>query len=195
MLKVVTIPHGKLQGTVVDGVAVFLGIPYAAPPFGPHRFREPAPPGAWDGIRDATRYGPTVPKSGYPAPYDRLMADPTIPGEECLNLNIWTPDVDGSGLPVMVWFHGGSFLGGSAALDVYNGLAFARDGVVLVTVNYRLGVEGFAALPGTPSNRGLLDQLAALAWVRDNVAAFGAGHALNSASSSATRAAPTSPRS
>ncbi|MFI7616693.1 carboxylesterase/lipase family protein [Nonomuraea terrae] len=173
MPKVVTISHGQLRGTVTDGVAAFLGVPYAAPPFGPHRFRPPAPPQPWDGIRNATHYGPTVPKSSYAAPLDRLMADPTIPGEDCLNLNIWTPDAGGRGLPVMVWIHGGTFLGGSGALDVYNGAAFARDGVVLVTINYRLGVEGFADLPGAPPNRGLLDQLAALRWVRDNITVFG----------------------
>jgi para-nitrobenzyl esterase len=143
-------------------VASFLGIPYAAAPFGANRFRAPAPPTPWNGVRDALRYGPTAPKSGYPAPYDALLADPSVPGEDCLNLNVWTPDPGGSGLPVMVWVHGGTFLGGSGALDAYDGAAFARDGVVLVTINYWLGVEGFADLPGAPPNRGLLDQVAAL---------------------------------
>jgi len=170
---VVAIADGRVRGRVVDAVAGFLGIPYAAPPFGANRFRAPAAPVAWDGVRDARRYGPTSPKSRYPAPYDVLLADPSIPGADCLNLNVWTPDLGGSGLLVMVWIHGGTFLAGSGALEVYNGAAFARDGVVCVTINYRLGVEGFAELPGAPSNRGLLDQLAALAWVQRNIAAFG----------------------
>jgi carboxylesterase type B len=170
---VVATAGGRVRGRVVDGVAVFLGIPYAAPPFGANRFRAPAAPAPWAGVRDARRYGPTVPKSRYPAPYDVLLADPSIPGDDCLNLNVWTPDPGGSGLPVMVWIHGGTFLAGSGALGVYDGAAFARDGVVCVTVNYRLGVEGFAELEGAPSNRGLLDQLAALGWVQRNVAAFG----------------------
>jgi para-nitrobenzyl esterase len=170
---VVKTSQGQVQGRAAAGVVAFLGIPYAAPPFGANRFRPPAPPAPWEGIRDALRYGPTAPKSGYPAPYDVLLADPSIPGDDCLNLNIWTPDPGGSRLPVMVWVHGGAFLGGSGALDVYDGRAFARDGVICVTINYRLGVEGFADLPGAPANRGLLDQIAALEWVRDNIASFG----------------------
>jgi carboxylesterase type B len=170
---VVATAEGRVRGRMVDGIAAFLGIPYAAPPFGANRFRAPAAPVGWEGVRDARRYGPTVPKSRYPAPYDVLLADPSIPGEDCLNLNIWTPDPGGSGLPVMVWIHGGTLLSGSGALEVYDGAAFARDGVVLVRINYRLGVEGFAELEGAPSNRGLLDQLAALAWVQADIAAFG----------------------
>ncbi|HCT75351.1 MAG TPA: carboxylesterase [Micromonosporaceae bacterium] len=170
---VVSATDGRVCGQVVDGVCVFLGIPYAAPPFGVNRFGPPVPPSRWDGVREALGYGPTAPKSRYPAPYDVLLADPSIPGEDCLNLNVWTPDPGGSGLPVMVWIHGGTFLSGSGGLDVYNGAAFARDGVVCVTINYRLGVEGFAELPGARSNRGLLDQIAALEWVQNNIAAFG----------------------
>ncbi|MFI0452658.1 carboxylesterase/lipase family protein [Actinomadura sp. 6N118] len=171
METVVQTSYGKVRGKVEDGVAAFLGIPYAAPPFGPNRFQVPQPPEPWDGVRDATEYGPTVPKPGYPKPYDALLPDPVIPGEDCLNLNVWTPG--GSGLPVMVWIHGGAFRNGSGAVDIYNGRTFARDGAVCVTINYRLGVEGFASLPGAPLNRGLRDQIAALEWVRDNIAAFG----------------------
>jgi carboxylesterase type B len=170
---VVATAEGRVRGRVMDGIAAFLGIPYAAPPFGANRFRAPAAPLPWDGVRHVRRYGPTVPKSSYPAPYDVLLADPSIPGEDCLNLNVWTPDPGGSGLPVMVWIHGGTFLSGSGALGVYSGAAFGRDGVVCVTINYRLGVEGFAELEGAPSNRGLLDQIAALAWVQRNIAVFG----------------------
>ncbi|MCW2876535.1 MAG: carboxylesterase, type [Sphaerisporangium sp.] len=164
-------PHGKVRGRTVDGVTAFLGIPYAAAPFGPNRFAPPAPPESWDGVRDALAYGPTAPKVSYDPPLDRLLADPAVPGDECLNLNVWTPG--GSGLPVMVWFHGGSLRYGSSAVPVYDGTAFARDGVVLVSVNYRLGIEGFGVFPDAPANLGLLDLLAALRWVQDGIAAFG----------------------
>ncbi|MFC5752561.1 carboxylesterase/lipase family protein [Actinomadura rugatobispora] len=173
METVVQTLYGRVRGTRGNGVSAFLGVPYAAPPFGPDRFGPPRPPEPWDGIRDATAYGPTAPKAPYAKPFDRLLPDPDIPGEDCLNLNVWTPG--GEGLPVMVWIHGGAFRNGSGAVGTYNGAAFARDGVVCVTVNYRLGVEGFAYLPGAaaPANRGLRDQIAALEWVRGNIAAFG----------------------
>ncbi|HTS95510.1 MAG TPA: carboxylesterase family protein [Streptosporangiaceae bacterium] len=172
----VTTRYGTVRGQVRDGVASFLGIPYAASPTGPLRFRPPAPPPAWDGIRDAGQLGPTPPKPDYAAPFDQLLPEPNIPGDGWLNLNVWTPDpgrAGGAGLPVMVWIHGGAFSNGNSALPMYDGHAFARDGVVLVGINYRLGVDGFALLPGVPANRGLLDQIAALEWVRDNIAAFG----------------------
>ncbi|MEW2358362.1 carboxylesterase/lipase family protein [Spirillospora sp. NPDC029432] len=174
METVVQTRYGKVRGASRDGVAAFLGIPYAAPPFGADRFAAPRPPEPWDGVRDALEFGPTAPKPGYPKPYDMLLPDPEIPGEDCLNLNVWTPSPgDGERLPVMVWIHGGAFRNGSGAVSAYNGANFARDGVVCVTINYRLGVEGFAYLPGAPANRGLRDQIAALEWVRDNIAAFG----------------------
>ncbi|MYS37853.1 carboxylesterase type B [Streptomyces sp. KhCrAH-43] len=165
--------HGIVRGTHERGIAVFRGIPYAAAPVGARRFGAPAPPEPWTGVRAATAFGPTAPKRPYAPPFDRLLADPSVPGEDCLNLNVWTPAPDRGARPVLVWIHGGSLLHGSSALPLYDGTAFARDGVVLVSVNYRLGVEGFGVLPDAPANRGLLDQLAALAWVRDNIAAFG----------------------
>jgi para-nitrobenzyl esterase len=164
---------GKIRGQVRDGVASFLGVPYAASPTGPLRFQAPAPPPAWDGIRDADRLGPTPPKPDYAAPFDRLLPEPDIAGDEWLTVNVWTPDPGRAGLPVMVWIHGGAFSNGNSAVPIYDGHAFARDGVVLVSLNYRLGVDGFALLPDAPANRGLLDQIAALEWVRDNIAAFG----------------------
>ncbi|WP_019633259.1 carboxylesterase/lipase family protein [Actinomadura atramentaria] len=170
---IVRTTYGKVRGTVRDGVSAYLGIPYAAPPFGPRRFQPPEPPEPWDGVRDTTAYGPTAPKSGYAPPYDVLLPDPAVPGDDCLNLNVWTPDPGAAGLPVLVWIHGGAFRNGSGAVPVYDGANFARDGVVCVTINYRLGVEGFAHLPGVPDNRGLRDQIAALEWVRANIAAFG----------------------
>ncbi|MFE6763557.1 carboxylesterase/lipase family protein [Streptomyces sp. NPDC057689] len=165
--------HGIVRGTHERGIAVFRGIPYAAAPVGARRFGAPGPPESWTGVRAATAFGPTAPKRPYAPPFDRLLADPSVPGEDCLNLNVWTPAPDRGARPVLVWIHGGSLLHGSSALPLYDGTAFARDGVVLVSVNYRLGVEGFGVLPDAPANRGLLDQLAALTWVRDNIAAFG----------------------
>ncbi|MBT2481699.1 carboxylesterase/lipase family protein [Streptomyces sp. ISL-94] len=167
--------HGVVEGrTGTHGTAVFRGIPYAAPPVGPLRFAPPSPPAAWDGVRDAGAYGPTAPKVPYPDPFAGLLPDPEIPGDDCLNANVWTPDpTPGAGLPVMVWIHGGALTRGSAAVPVYEGSAFARDGVVFVSFNYRLGVLGYGLFPDAPANRGLLDQIAALEWVRDNIEAFG----------------------
>jgi para-nitrobenzyl esterase len=174
----VSTTHGTLFGETIDGVAAFKGIPYAAPPFGPNRFLPPQPIEPWDGVRDAREYGPTAPKGPYPAPISRLLPEPDIPGDDCLNLNVWTPD-PAARLPVMVWVHGGAFTNGSGAAPSYDGSRFARDGVVCVTINYRLGVDGFLYFDdGGPANLGLRDQVAALRWVRDNIAAFG-GDAAN----------------
>jgi para-nitrobenzyl esterase len=165
--------YGKVRGRVRDGVASFLGVPYAASPTGPLRFRPPFPPPVWDGIREADRLGATPPKPDYAAPFDALLPEPNIAGDDWLTVNVWTPDPGRAGLPVMVWIHGGAFSNGNSAIPVYDGQAFARAGVVMVSLNYRLGIDGFALLPDAPANRGLLDQIAALEWVRDNIAAFG----------------------
>src|SRR5580698_323486 len=171
-MTTVTTRQGAVRGDVTDGVTRFLGIPYAASPTGALRFRAPEPPPAWDGVRDCLTYGATPPKPDYAAPFDVILAEPDVPGDDWLNLNVWTPDVDGSA-PAMVWIHGGAFANGNNVVPIYDGHAFARDGVVLVSINYRLGIDGFAYLPDAPANRGLLDQVAALEWVRDNIAAFG----------------------
>jgi para-nitrobenzyl esterase len=168
----VQVEGGRLRGRADRGVAAFLGIPYAAPPFGARRMRPPEPPGQWEGERPATDYGPTCPKGHY-APQDALFPEVVIPGEECLNLNVWTPDPGGSGLPVLVWIHGGMFRKGSGSEASYRGTSFARDGVVCVTINYRLAAEGFLYLDDSTANLGLLDQVAALEWVRSHIAAFG----------------------
>ncbi len=165
--------QGVVRGSMVEGVATFKGIPYAAPPFGSNRFQPPRPAESWDGVREALTYGPTVPKPPYFPPFDALLAEPVIEGEDCLNLNIWTPDLGRVGLPVMVWIHGGAFTNGSGAVPDYDGSRFARDGVVCVTINYRLGVDGFLYLGDESANLGLLDQVAALVWVQENIAAFG----------------------
>jgi para-nitrobenzyl esterase len=165
--------QGLVEGTLTGGVHTFKGIPYAAAPFGPRRMRAPEPPPSWDGIRDCTEFGPTVPKSPYVPPFDTLLPEPAIPGHDCLNLNIWTPDPGRAGLPVLVWIHGGAFTNGSGAVPQYDGTAFARDGVVCVTINYRLGADGFLFLDDGVANNGLLDQVAALQWVQDNIAGFG----------------------
>jgi para-nitrobenzyl esterase len=170
---VVRLSQGAVRGKTESGVFAFLGIPYAAPPFGPHRMRPPQPVQAWEGERDAVEFGPTVPKGDYPPQYAKLFPEVVIPGEDCLNLNVWTPDPGASGLPVLVWIHGGSFMNGSGSVGAYDGTAFARDGVVCVTINYRLAAEGFLSFGDGIANLGLLDQLAALRWVQDNIAAFG----------------------
>ncbi len=164
---------GRLRGRMDRGVAAFLGIPYAAAPFGAHRMRPPEPPVRWEGERSAIDYGPTCPKENDDQESAALFPDVVIPGEECLNLNVWTPDPGGSGLPVLVWIHGGMFTKGSGSVAGYRGISFARDGVVCVTINYRLGAEGFLHLDDGTANLGSLDQIAALEWVQGNIAAFG----------------------
>jgi para-nitrobenzyl esterase len=171
-MTTVTTKYGKLSGEFIDGVFRFRGIPYAASPTGPLRFQAPQPPDSWDGVRDCRAFGATPPKADYAPPFDVLLPETNIPGDDWLNLNVWTPDLGGS-LPVLVWIYGGAFQNGNSAVAMYDGQSFARDGVVLVSINYRLGVDGFALLPDAPANRGLLDQVAALEWVRDNIAAFG----------------------
>ncbi|HEY4017981.1 MAG TPA: carboxylesterase family protein [Pseudonocardiaceae bacterium] len=153
-------------------VSRFLGIPYAAAPFGPNRFAAPVAVTPWEGVRDALEFGPTPPGAGLAPISMTIYPDPVVPGDDCLNLNVWTSDLTDR-LPVVVWLAGGANVMGSSAQPVFDGTAFARDGIVLVSVNHRLGVEGFAHLPDAPTNRAVLDQIAALSWVRDNIANFG----------------------
>ncbi|PZG14900.1 carboxylesterase/lipase family protein [Nonomuraea aridisoli] len=168
--------QGVVRGLRRDDTAVFLDLPYAAPPVGADRFRAPRPHAPWHGVRDATRPGPNAPQAERRlgsldmSPY---FGAGWVPGEDFLTVNVWTPATAGARLPVMVFVHGGGFVAGSTRAELYDGAAFARDGVVLVTVNHRLGIPGFLHLPGAPDNRGLLDVIAALRWVRRNIAAFG----------------------
>ncbi len=179
---------GLVRGVERRGTWRFAGIPYAGPPTGHRRWRPPQPPEPWPGVRDCTDFGPIAPQA--PGPVELTLAgEPTEQSEDCLNLNVWTPGLDDARRPVMVWIHGGSFLSGSGAGILYRGGLLSGDqDVVVVTLNYRLGLLGYLAHPsladdgqtwldGRPwtgaGNWGLGDQVAALAWVRDNVASFG----------------------
>ena len=166
------ISSGTVRGIQQDGIDHYLGIPYAAAPVGVHRFAMPSPAPAWDEPRDAVRMGPTAPQNPYGEDTARFLANVIDPGDEFLNLNVWAP-TGARDRPVMVWVHGGSGAHGSNALDGYDGTAFARDGVVFVSINYRLAAEGFSVLDDAPVNLGLADIAAALRWVRAEIGAFG----------------------
>ena len=159
------------QGLTIDGVTIYRNIPYAAPP---HRFQPPEPPDSRTGTRDATQHGPVAPQgrsrlADVMGEFDRPQA------EDCLTLTITTPGADTAGRAVLVWLHGGAWSSGAGSLDWYDGTVLAREqGIVVVGVNYRLGALGYLHLPGiSPGNLGTMDQVAALRWVRDNIAAFG----------------------
>jgi len=181
MAPIVRTPYGQVAGEQRDGMAAFRGIPYARAPVGELRFRAPGPPEPWSDVRDATRFGPIAMQN--PSPMDTIFGAVQRPAmsEDCLSLNVWTPGLDGGGRPVMVWIHGGAFVGGSGSTPWYDGTAFVTRGdVVVVTLNYRLGALGFlhlADLGGDgfagSGNAGILDQVAALRWVRESIAAFG----------------------
>lgn len=173
---VVTTSAGRVQGAVKGAVRVFKGVPYAAAPVGARRFGLPEAAQSWDGVRPAIEPGPTAP--WLMRPFDELDIRPLVgegwrKGDEYLNANIWAPDTDSSGLPVMVFIHGGAFVAGCNEAPVISGEGFARSGVVCVTINYRLGVDGFMVIDGVPTNLGLRDQIFALQWVRENARAFG----------------------
>ena len=181
---VVTIDSGQLQGVVDDGVVSFKGIPFAAPPLGDLRWRPPQPVSKWTGVRHASEFGadcmqgrfgpPPSPTGGAPAP--------PAPSEDCLYLNVWRPAEQAArNLPVMVWIYGGGFTGGSSASPNTSGVGFAKQGVVLVAMNYRVGRFGFFAFPAlssehpgdTKGNYAYMDEIAALQWVKRNIVAFG----------------------
>ena len=201
----VQVTGGVIRGAAGNGVARFLGVPYAAAPFGENRMRPPAPVVSWQGPRDSTAYGATVPKGQYQPELRTILPEVVVPGDDCLNLNVWTPveALAGDALPVLVWIHGGAFMQGSGSLAAYDGTSFARHGVVCVTINYRLGPDGFLFTEGDldapTGNLGLQDQVAALRWVRDNIATFGgdasrvtvAGESAGAMSVAALLAAPS----
>lgn len=166
---------GAVRGRWREGSAAFLGIPYAEPPIGDLRFAEPVPHRPWEGVRDALDYGAT-PQRKLPDSELIITPEPSIPGDSILNLNVFTPSPSRNpddGLPVLVWIHGGGFIAGSPASPWYDGVSFNRDGVVTVSISYRLGFDGFGWIPDAPNNRGVLDWILALEWVRDNIEAFG----------------------
>jgi para-nitrobenzyl esterase len=159
---------GVLRGGREAGLAVFRGIPFAEPPVGAFRFAAPQPVRSWDAARPAVAYGPPPPQSGL------LGASQDSAGDNWLTVNVWTPDLDSAArLPVLVWIPGGGYVGGNSSLPEYDAGRLAVGGAVVVTLNYRLGIEGFGQIEGAPANRGLLDQVAALEWVRDNIQVFG----------------------
>ncbi|WP_372786495.1 carboxylesterase/lipase family protein [Phenylobacterium sp.] len=169
---------GRLHGSDADGIGVYEGVPYAAPPLGPLRWREPQPVQPWTGVREATAFAPACAQLGVSMPGE---PDPKT-AEDCLYLNVWTPATRPAGkLPVMVFIHGGGYTNGATSLPLYWGDRLAKRGVVVVTLAYRLGVLGFLAHPEltaesphhSSGNYGLMDQVAALAWVKRNIAAFG----------------------
>lgn len=178
-----TTQAGVIAGVETGGVTRFLGVPYAAAPVGALRFALPQPAAPWSGVRDATQrgfiapqYTPTAAELEKALPgleIEPLIGGSQTQGDDFLVLNVWTPSGAQTGLPVMVFIHGGSFTGGTGSADVYDGSAFARQGIVCITINYRMGVEGFLPIPGAPTNLGLRDQIAALKWVQANAAAFG----------------------
>jgi para-nitrobenzyl esterase len=173
-------PAGAVRGRWLGGVARFAGIPFAEAPTGAQRFRPPVALAPWDGVRDALHFGAVSPQN--PSMMDALFGgEAEVWDEDCLHLNVWTttPSAAGERRPVMVWIHGGGFEMGSGSSPLYHGESFARSGVVFVSINYRLGSLGFLELGhldesyAGSGNVGLLDQIAALRWVRDNIEAFG----------------------
>jgi para-nitrobenzyl esterase len=184
MDTIVRTSNGRVRGRTIDGVSTFLGVSYAAPPVDANRLRPPQPVDSWTGVRDATALGPEPPQPQF----DRtdptgMLFDPAVPGEDCLNLNIWTPGVNDAGKrPVLVSYHGGGWATGSGNGPMYDGAQMARKhNVVVVTVNHRLAAFGYLHLAdlGAPAefanagNVGVMDMVASLQWVRDNIERFG----------------------
>jgi len=195
----VRIAEGEVSGLQHGKVSAFLGIPYSAPPVGPNRWRAPQPAIPWPGVRQAEHFAASCLQVVGPGGFGPWTHEYVVDGpvsEDCLYLNVWTPASRGAHLPVLMWIHGGAFTGGSGSVPIYNGEALAAQGIVVVTINYRLGALGFLAHPELtkeaqashtpPGNYGLQDMVAALRWVRDNIAAFGGdAHAVTIAGQSA----------
>lgn len=181
--QVVRVDSGQLQGVVDDGVVSYKGIPFAAPPVGDLRWRPPQPVAPWNGIRQATKFGADCMQGRFGPPPDPGAPSEPAPSEDCLYLNVWSPSnaTQGAKLPVMFWIYGGGFVGGSSALPLTSGTQFAKQGVILVAANYRVGRFGFFAFPALvrerpnelKGNYTYMDEIAALQWVKRNIAAFG----------------------
>jgi para-nitrobenzyl esterase len=177
---VVKVDGGQVSGTTADGVRVFKGIPFAAPPVGDLRWKAPQPVSSWDGVRPADKFGPQCVQTPYPVGSVYAMV-PAAQSEDCLYLNVWTMGAASDKRPVMVWIHGGAWTRGAADIATYDGAALAKRGAVVVTVNYRLGPLGFLAHPEltaespqhSSGNYAILDHVAALRWVQRNIATFG----------------------
>ena len=181
---VVKIDSGELQGVLADGVISFKGVPFAAPPLGELRWRPPQPVSTWTGVRQATDFAADCMQGRFGPPPTAAVGAPAprAPSEDCLYLNVWRPaDSSARNLPVMVWIYGGGFTGGSSSQPGTSGVGFAKQGVVLVAMNYRVGRFGFFAFPAlsnerpdeTKGNYAYMDQIAALQWVTRNITAFG----------------------
>ncbi|HEX7137930.1 MAG TPA: carboxylesterase family protein [Vicinamibacterales bacterium] len=176
----VKVDGGQIAGTAANGVRVFKGIPFAAPPVGDLRWKAPQPVPSWSGVRAADKFGPQCVQTPYPVGSVYAM-EPASQSEDCLYLNVWTTANTGDKRPVMVWIHGGAWTRGASNIATYDGAALARRGVVVVTTNYRLGALGFLAHPEltaespqhSSGNYAILDHLAALRWVQRNITAFG----------------------
>lgn len=165
---------GAVRGSEANGRYTFKGVPFAAPPYGDNRLQPPQPVEPWSDVRDATVYGSKSPQPEYPPEIDLILPELTGFGEDCLTLNVWTPEPEATDLPVMVWIPGGVYeFHGTSASPWYDGSRFARDDVVCVTISYRVGADGFLYLGDDIANIGLLDQVAALEWVQENIVAFG----------------------
>lgn len=175
--NIVAIDSGKIQGSTSAGVTSFKGIPFAAPPLGDLRWQPPQPVAKWKGVRMATQYGHDCMQMLFPIDHADLR---TTPSEDCLYLNVWAPTHRSGKLPVMVWIYGGGWVNGGSSPAAYDGSQFARDGIVFVSFNYRLGRFGFFAFPalarenkgGLQGDFGYMDMIAALRWVHRNIAAF-----------------------
>lgn len=170
-LVTVSTPNGAVRGRNRGESTAFYGVPYAEPPVGARTFAPPTPRSPWRGVRDATTPTATAQHQGFDG---GTIPEPSVSGDDILTVNIFTPDPSRhASLPVLVWIHGGAFIAGSPISPWYDGASFNRHGIVVVTVGYRLGVTGFGFVEDAPANRGVLDWLAALHWVQENIAAFG----------------------
>jgi para-nitrobenzyl esterase len=170
MRSFAVVEQGRLEGENVAGIHRFLGVPYAKPPVGPLRWRAPQPVEPWDGVRPANRFGAIAIQTAGAC----FTLRETRQSEDCLSLNVWTGSLDREvRQPVMVWIHGGGYLGGAGSEDAYDGANLAQLGVTVVPFNYRLGAFGFLAHPDVGANFAVLDYLAVLEWIQQNISAFG----------------------